>query len=212
MRVACRTPFVDTSADDLTWTLDHPPITPLAARELMVGGHRVELRVLGASHQVLLYCAEGARIVETVACLPENGGHLPERARPAVAGLADYVFGCEVDVLEPDAFAARVDRIREQAGSGRGLVAAFPDSPHAVTALSLHRDGRLGMTWRTWHAYPQTGELVTTRTSVALPPPVPETAEPADDRPAPRVLSGAGAIGSASAPVRTVRTYGEETQ
>ena len=49
------------------------------------------------------------------------------------------------------------------------LVGVFPGDADAVTALAVRTDlphGSLG--WRTWHAYPQTNELVLTETVVAL--------------------------------------------
>ncbi|RCV49183.1 DUF2617 family protein [Marinitenerispora sediminis] len=170
MRATCRTPFVDTRAGDLTWTLGHPPTEPLAVRTVTVAGHRVELRVLGASHQVLLYGAHGLRLVETVACLPGALTGLPDRASPEVADLAGYTFDHHVAVLGPRAFAERVDRVHaEVAAAPGGLVAGFPGSPHAVTALLVRRSGPRGLAWRTWHAYPQAGELVATATSIVLP-------------------------------------------
>ncbi|MFC7328331.1 DUF2617 family protein [Marinactinospora rubrisoli] len=171
MHATCRTPFVDTRARDLTWTLDHPPAEPLAARTVTVGGHRVELRVLGASHQVLLHGAEGPRLVETVACLP-GAARLPEQARPDVAGLAEYAFRRDIAVLGPAEFAERVGHVRARvAAAPAGLVAGFPGSPDAITALLVRPDGPHGLTWRTWHAYPQAGELVATSTTVVLPRP-----------------------------------------
>jgi hypothetical protein len=55
--------------------------------------------------------------------------------------------------------------------SGRtdAVVAHFPGDPHAVTALALDLSGDGAgagpITWRTWHTYPQTGEIVATTTS-----------------------------------------------
>ena len=44
-----------------------------------------------------------------------------------------------------------------------GLAGVFPGSPHAFTAMLAQRhEGQVH--WRTWHAYPQDGQLVATRT------------------------------------------------
>ena len=49
------------------------------------------------------------------------------------------------------------------------LVGVFPGDPDAVTALAVRPAPPAGaVRWRTWHAYPQTNELVLTETMVAL--------------------------------------------
>lgn len=46
-----------------------------------------------------------------------------------------------------------------------GLAGTFPGSPYAFTAMLAQRiEGQVR--WRTWHAYPQEGQLVVTRTRV----------------------------------------------
>ncbi|WP_159941501.1 MULTISPECIES: DUF2617 family protein [unclassified Nocardiopsis] len=179
MLASISTPFVDTRADDLVWTLGHPLVEALAARTLRVPGARVELRVLGASHQVALTPEAAAPaadtpLVETVACLPGLPGGLPDRAERS----GRYRFTSLVERLSRTALTRRVDRLRrEVADSPDGLLVAFPGDPLAVTALSLSRD-RAGRTrWRTWHAYPQSGELVTTSSTVTTPP-TPERSAP----------------------------------
>ena len=53
-----------------------------------------------------------------------------------------------------------------------GLAGVFPGSPHAFTAMLAQRhEGQVH--WRTWHAYPQDGQLVATRTRVGARVPVP---------------------------------------
>lgn len=52
-----------------------------------------------------------------------------------------------------------------------GLAGTFPGSPHAFTAMLAQRsEGQVR--WRTWHAYPQEGQLVATRTRVGVRMPV----------------------------------------
>ncbi|MFE3458719.1 DUF2617 family protein [Nocardiopsis aegyptia] len=168
MRASISTPFVDTRAADLVWTLDHPLVDALAVRTVEVPGARVELRVLGASHQVVVRPeSDGGALVETVACLPGLPGGLPDSADRPLRGVGDYRFDSLVESLSRDALARRVDRLhREVADSPGGLLVAFPGDPLSVTALHLAPDSVGDLHWRTWHAYPQSGELVTTTAHV----------------------------------------------
>ena len=174
MRVGIRAPFVDTRAADLVWTLGHPLIDPLAVRPLRVGGTAVELRVLGASHQVAVTSSTGV-LVETVACLPGTGGALPDSAERS-HGPGRYRFDSQVETLTRTALARRVEDLhREVADDPGGLLVAFPGDPLAVTALHLSPAGARGgggsLHWRTWHVYPQSGELVSTHSTVSARPP-----------------------------------------
>jgi hypothetical protein len=168
VRASISTPFVDTRATDLVWTLDHPLVDPLAVRTVPVPGAWVELRVLGASHQVVVRPERGGdALVETVACLPGLPGGLPDTAERPLRGVGDYRFGSLVEPLPRSELARRVDRLhREVADSPGGLLVAFPGDPLAVTALHLAPDSDGCLHWRTWHAYPQSGELVTTTAHV----------------------------------------------
>ena len=75
-------------------------------------------------------------------------------------------------MLRPDGdgLRTRVAALRaDLADDPYALVGVFPGDVDAVTALSVRPDppdGTVG--WRTWHAYPQTNELVLTETVVAL--------------------------------------------
>lgn len=164
MHASISVPFVDTAADDLVWTLTHPLVDPLATRTVRVAGAEVELHVLGASHQVVLRSGEG-ELVETVACLPGVDGGLPgSTTRP---GMGDYRFGSTVEAVSRTELSRRVERLhREVADSTGGLLVAFPGDPLAVTALHLTPGSGRPLRWRTWHSYPQSGELVTTTTTV----------------------------------------------
>ncbi|MFY7064271.1 DUF2617 family protein [Nocardiopsis changdeensis] len=173
MRVGISAPFVDTRADDLVWALGHPLIDPLAVRSLRFGGTGVELRVLGASHQVVVTSAAGV-LVETVACLPGVDGALPGSAERS-HGTGRYRFDSRVENLTRTGLARRVDDLhREVADDPGGLLVAFPGDPLAVTALHLDPGGAHGdgnpLHWRTWHVYPQSGELVTTHSTVSAHP------------------------------------------
>ncbi|MFI6577615.1 DUF2617 family protein [Nocardiopsis sp. NPDC050513] len=168
MRASISTPFVDTRADDLVWTLSRPVVEALAVRTVERPGLRVRLRVLGASHQVVVERDSGdgtGPLVETVACLPGFTGGLPGIADLPSWGHGDYRFTSTVETLAPDGLARRIDLLRDEvADSPGGLYVTFPGDPLAVTALHLNPEAALG--WRTWHAYPQSGELVSTTTSV----------------------------------------------
>lgn len=166
MRATISAPFVDTNADDLVWTLNHPLVDPLASRTVQVSGLSVELRVLGASHQVVLGAGPGAP-VETVACLPGVPGGLPGNAEHPLPGVGDYRFDSIVESLPRNELARRVEGIhQETSNSPGGLIVAFPGDPLAVTALHLTSGNGTSLRWRTWHAYPQSGELVTTITTL----------------------------------------------
>ncbi|MBR8744321.1 DUF2617 family protein [Nocardiopsis sp. MG754419] len=166
MRASISAPFIDTNADDLVWTLEHPLVDPLATRTVQVSGVTVELRVLGASHQVVLGAGTGA-LVETVACLPGVPGGLPGNAEHPLPGVGDYRFDSVVESLSRTDLARRVEGIQQETSdSPGGLIVAFPGDPLAVTALHLTSGSGVSLFWRTWHAYPQSGELVTTTTTL----------------------------------------------
>ncbi|MEU6072404.1 DUF2617 family protein [Micromonospora sp. NPDC047074] len=167
MLVTLDAPYVDTSAADLSLALDDVERPALHVLDLdLPGDVRLRLRLLGASHQVVLH-APGSTLTETVACLPGRPPVLPSAVhdeatgyrftatvlRPAGTGLGDQVAALRADLAD-DPYA---------------LVGVFPGDEDAVTALSVRPDPPAGtLAWRTWHAYPQTNELVLTETVVAL--------------------------------------------
>lgn len=157
--------FADVSARSLGWALDLSSRPALATMLVGRGQPQVELRLLGASHQVLVH-ADGKQLCsETVACDLPGSQPLPDSSR---AGR--YEFRSDVQLLDPVAFVATVERIaasledREDA-----LLGHFPGVPHAMTALSVDFLAPQQMAWRSWHGYPQTGELVSTRTRLTYP-------------------------------------------
>ncbi|OEU86513.1 hypothetical protein DB35_22505 [Streptomyces abyssalis] len=164
MLTTLSTPYTDTRAGDLAWALGREPLPALAQRELELGTATVQLRLLGASHQVLL--EEDGRICsETVACMPGGSTPLPLGVSRR-AGEFDYDFAARVEVLTPGSFAGRaqelLDLVSDHPG---GLAGTFPGAPHAFTALLVQRSAG-NVRWRTWHSYPQEGRLVSTRTRV----------------------------------------------
>ncbi|MFI9615257.1 DUF2617 family protein [Streptomyces sp. NPDC052023] len=160
--IALAAPYLDTDADQLSFALGHPPYTALAVRDVTVGGLAVQLRLLGASHQVF-----AGPIQETVACLPGQAGGLPETAEHEADGW-NYRFGAHVRHFAAAEFRSRVASIRGRAEAHpHALCGIFPGSPEAVTALTVEWRGT-GPSWRTWHTYPQSRTIVATHTQLEV--------------------------------------------
>ncbi|ORT60665.1 DUF2617 family protein [Streptomyces sp. CB03238] len=156
--IALTTPYQDTDADQLSFVLGRPAHEALAVRDLTVAGLDVQLRLLGASHQVF-----AGPVRETVACLPGVEGGLPEAA---TQDFDDWTYGFRAHVrrFRPQEFSARVARIRDRAEDHpQALYGIFPGSPEAVTALTVEPESA-GLSWRTWHTYPQSRRIVATHT------------------------------------------------
>lgn len=164
MTILVNAPFADVRGDTLRWALGLPPQPTLASRVVaLADGRTVVLGVLGASHQVLVLGSRGeALLSETVAC------DLPDAAPlPATTEQEGYLFDALVERLSPADLSVRVDHLTATLGDDpRAIVAAFPGAPDAVTALALDSPADDRLRWRTWHAYPQTGELVCTTTTL----------------------------------------------
>jgi hypothetical protein len=158
------TSYTDTRAADLAWALGREPLPALATLDVRMDRANVQLRLLGASHQVLLEHDRGA-CSETVACIAGRSTPLPLGVAKRV-GDWEYEFAARVELLAPGAFAGRAQELLALVSDHpHGLAGVFPGSPHAFTAMLVHRhQGQI--TWRTWHAYPQDGQLVATRTRV----------------------------------------------
>jgi hypothetical protein len=156
--LALDAPYADTRAADLRFAVGAPILPALRELAVDVGGVRVELRLLGASHQVR--CGPHT---ETVAYLPALDSAVPPSLR-----LPGYHFRAEVRRLDPAAFAEHCADLRRRAeAEPHALAAVFPGARDALTVLAARpADG--GAAWWTAHAYPQTGELVLTETTVAL--------------------------------------------
>ncbi|HEX5598259.1 MAG TPA: DUF2617 family protein [Micromonosporaceae bacterium] len=167
MLVSLNTPYADTTAADLSFALGLPEQPALHVLDLGVGGAGITLRLLGASHQVVVRFPE-REIVETVACLPGRDAVLPAVAHERALG---YRFTSRVSVLDAERIAVRVGRLRERlADDPYALVGVFPGDLDAITGLQVRAQDPAGplIGWRTWHVYPQTGELVETETKVVL--------------------------------------------
>jgi hypothetical protein len=174
VRARIETRFADSRAADLSLAYGLRPLPALGTHQVTLGGLTLELRVLGASHQVVI-----GDWSETVACLPDREGERLElsvpretidtggRRRPGTRAVGAYDVRFEATCDRPADFAATVSRIVADCEvDSHSLVAEFPGSPLAVTALSA-REVAGGVCWQTWHAYPQAGELVWTSSVVS---------------------------------------------
>jgi hypothetical protein len=161
--------YTDTTAADLGFALGLPEQPALRTLEVRPGGGvRLLLRLLGASHQVVLSTCDG-ELTETVACLPGTDSGLPERLTRLLPGGTSYTFRAGVRRLPPQRFRAEVARLRRAAADPRALAGLFPGATDALTVIGAdvrEHHGRVG--WWTAHAYPQTGELVETVTTAVV--------------------------------------------
>jgi len=153
-------PFADARADDLALVLGAPRLPAIQVLEVEIAGFDVELRLLGASHQVLV-----AGVSETVACeLPGLPGALPAaRVTPAADGR-EHRFRSAVRPLDAVALQAAIEAAT---ADDLALAGVFPGPAGAATALRARPGPDGGVRWRSWHGYPQTGELVLTWTELA---------------------------------------------
>jgi hypothetical protein len=150
-------PYLDTSADQLSFALGMPAHEALAVAEVEAAGLTVELRLLGASHQVT-----AGPVRETVACMPGGSPRLPSVVTEEFAAWT-YHFSAQVEQYGAREFGLRVRGVRAGVeGRPDALYGIFPGDPDAVTALALESGPGVG--WRTWHTYPQTGHIVATYT------------------------------------------------
>jgi hypothetical protein len=166
MLTTLNTSYTDTRAADLAWALGREPLPALATLDLELPGAKLQLRLLGASHQVLVEENRGM-CSETVACIAGSSTPLPLGVAKRV-GDWEYEFAARVETLSPGQFAGRAQELLALVSDHpHGLAGVFPGSPHAFTALlAQHHEGQVH--WRTWHAYPQDGHLVATRTRVGV--------------------------------------------
>ncbi|GHE66504.1 DUF2617 family protein [Streptomyces vinaceus] len=166
MLTTLQTTYTDTRAADLAWALGRDRLPALAVLNLELAGAKLELRLLGASHQVLLE-EGGVLCSETVACMPGSRTPLPLGVAKRM-GDWEYEFAARVENLSQGSFAGRAQELLALvADHPNGLAGTFPGSPYAFTAMLAQRhEGQVR--WRTWHAYPQEGQLVATRTRVGV--------------------------------------------
>ena len=162
--------YADTAASQLSLSFDDAPDYPrldtLLLESVAGPGTRLELHLLGASHEIV-FEYPGGRCREVVACLPIADPRLPERLSRSRDGL-DYRFEARIRTLSRERFTAEVSDLRDRlADHPYALVGVYPGDAHAVTAL-LATPGAGRVEWHSWHAYPQTGEIATTHTVAVL--------------------------------------------
>lgn len=162
--------FVDTRADQLVYSVDEPRITPVLARDFTITHVgvplEVELAVLGCSHQVTVRNAGHEWVRETLACLPQREPWVPTTSSYTVARGGQLTF--DSTVVKPADFLSEVGRLESQlADSYAQCSVMFPGQPGAVTALACSASSN-GLVWRTWHCYPQSGEVVETRSVLSV--------------------------------------------
>jgi hypothetical protein len=168
VRVALNVPYADVRAADLVLALGAPALPAMGELPVRLGPYALTLGVLGHSHQALVSGA-GVTVHERVACEPGTPGDLPA-SREHLAGGHRYAFTSRVTALTGDVAARVAARVAEDP---YGIVGVFGEDPGAFTALRAAPErcggGRHGIAWETWHAYPQSGELVTTTGQVLAP-------------------------------------------
>ncbi len=174
MLIEVRQPYVDIRAGDLSLTLGAPPAPAIEALCVTAGGYEIELRLLGSSHQALV---EGCgALSETVACASGVPGSLPQRR---IHG--PYAFRARVEKHSAEGYAALSGGVLASAADDAwALAGVFPPAPGtgdrdrapmpAFTALAVRPPASgAGITWLTWHGYPQSGEIVFTASSLERP-------------------------------------------
>ena len=154
-------PYVDARASALSWWLGDDAPEPLATLVLPGANGSLELRLLGASHQVVA-AAGDARCPEVVAC---GAGSSPVPARHSgVVDGAHYRFASSTRAYDAAGLARVARDLRRRAARPDTLAGVFPGSPDALTLLA-GRELRAGWAWSSWHVYPAAGEVVRTRSS-----------------------------------------------
>lgn len=169
-------PYADTRAAELAYALGLTALPALKVVDVAIGGLELQLRILGSSHQVLV--RGDLELSETVACLGDGHAHGagPRVALPLPASshselrssdgeLWSYAMAAAVERLDASRIEGLAGLIGDLSRRPGGLVGVFPGEPHAFTGLRATGEPG-GVRWETWHAYPQAGELVRTRTTV----------------------------------------------
>lgn len=170
--------YRDARAADLGLYLDLPRQQALVARSLDVHGWGIELRILGASHQVLATRQGVVVCSETVACRPDDRPgdsslasrhHRLPRRQHQPGSLGDHAFASRADRLDPETFRRRVDDlVTTLAGCTLALSGRFPGDRWATTGLRVEATSAEELHWSGWHSYPETNEVVTTSSRLVL--------------------------------------------
>lgn len=148
-------PYADTGADQLSLSFDEPLLPALSSVHCAFACAGVTLRLLGASHQVCVAVAD-TEIVETLACLPGRS-----RTLPPTFDMHSISFRARIERHDGASLTALTAQVSDQAAGPHSLIGHYPGHPNAFTAIVATDLGH-GARWDTWHAYPQTGDVVIT--------------------------------------------------
>lgn len=155
-------PTVEIKADALSFTLDEPALGPTAVRGWRIAGVDVQARLLPTGFQVV-----AGPCVETVAQLEGRQGPLPYHLGRDVGGWS-HVFTADVyrrdyaDFTRAVAFLRRYLTDRDDA-----LAASFPGRQDVLCGV-LVRQLRRGIEWRGWYTFPDTRQVVSTRSRLLI--------------------------------------------
>jgi hypothetical protein len=170
--------YADTRADELSFALDLPVQPALRALGLELAGVALDLRILGYSHQVVVTTGGEPLLTETVARLSGPGcrstvAALPDRHEAyrdaGPAGMLRYSISTSVSPLGDDRDDVE-SLILELDRAERAVLGVFPGHRHAFTGLLAGEAPPGCVEWRSWHAYPGTGEMVQTRSRLERDP------------------------------------------
>lgn len=160
-------PFADTRAADLRLSLDLPALSAVDVRALRCGRAQVEMRLLRASHQVVVR-HDGTETIETLACLVSGEPAGSGRHEATISG-GTHRIDIDIRRLHDEDFAGAVRRLVEECtDDDHALVGRFPGHPLATTGIVMEPGAGDVVRWRTWHAYPQESTLVVTRSQLSL--------------------------------------------
>ncbi|ETD34209.1 DUF2617 family protein [Williamsia sp. D3] len=161
MQAILAVPYSDTSADQLALSFDEPLLPALSTVRCQFDNADLTLRLLGASHQVSAVTALG-ETVETLACLPGQHRELPSTLQtPTVS------FRARTERHNARSLSVLGAQISDRATGPHALIGHYPGSPDAFTAI-IAADLGDRIRWDTWHAYPQTGDVVITSSLVQV--------------------------------------------
>lgn len=159
------TPYADTNAGQLSWRLGVARLPALATRSVDVPGGRCELRLLAASHQVIVELG-AEEVSELVSCDPGGGASLPTAVSREFPN-ATYRFQSQVIGGDRKGAVRTAEWLTDTyADHPHAIVGVYPGSPHAITAVVVAPGPPLS--WLTWHVYPQTGEVAATQARLKL--------------------------------------------
>jgi hypothetical protein len=155
MQSILEVPYADTGADQLCLSFDEPLLPALSTVHCAFVRVELTLRLLGASHQVRVVTAD-TETVETLACLPGR-----PRTLPTDIDAARISFRSHIERHDAASLTALAARVSDQATGPHSLIGHYPGHPNAFTAIIATDLGHRAR-WDTWHAYPQTGDVVVT--------------------------------------------------